>query len=138
MAWQPQTTIPVSAITIALGSLYPDSTPLVPSKTADYAMFAPVPSLRLVSPDATDNAFLAQPAQAGYQRRGHDTHRPSIYCPRPAPPRNDDQRSRATTNSRSCPASRADVSSPSDTHLDSIMADFQKLQSELATYKNAQ
>ena len=110
------------------------------SKPADYSMMASVPSLRLVSSDATDHshpqvAFIAQPATAGYPRHGNDPPARSIDRQRPGPPRSDDRCSRATTNSGSRPASRADLS-PRDANLERIFSHFKDLQSELAHYKN--
>jgi hypothetical protein len=74
----PDVHLPASAITIAIGSLYPDS-PSADDKTTDVpALMASIPSLRRVSSDDPDYpspqaAFIAQPAKAGYPRRGTDT-----------------------------------------------------------------
>jgi hypothetical protein len=134
LARQPQVIIPVSAISIALGSLYPDSMLSGPSsKQNDYAMSALVPSLRIASSVITDNgypqtAFIAQPAQSGYPRRGYDTQPRSVDRKRPDPPRSDDQCSRATTSSGSRPASRADPSPPqADPHLERLMKSFENM-----------
>ena len=136
---QPDVPLTASAITIALGSLYPDSPLSVPSKAKDdYAMTASVPSLRLVSSFDDDNhppqaAFVAQTDRP--PRRGPD------YQPRPsdrqrqAPPRYEqkyeDSRSRPTSRNES----RIHGSPPPDETLERLQKSFAELQSELARHK---
>jgi len=138
LARQPQVLIPVSAISIALGALYPDSMLSGPSsKHNDYAMSASVPSLRIASPVPADNgypqtAFIAHPAPSGHPRRGYDTQPRSVDHQRPDPPRSDSRFSRATTTSGSRPASRAEAAPD----LENLMKSFKAMQSEFTQYRN--
>uniref|UniRef100_A0A6T8DTG6 Uncharacterized protein n=1 Tax=Cryptomonas curvata TaxID=233186 RepID=A0A6T8DTG6_9CRYP len=131
----PDVHLPASALTIAIGSLYPDPPIAVDKQPDDNAMIASLPSLRLVSSDATDyssaqTAFVAQPAHAGYQRRGNDTQPRSVDRPRSVSHRSEDSRPRPT--SRAGP--RRDDSPPPDDTLERLQQSFRDLQSDLAQH----